>query len=63
MFFEIVKNLVAALLYFSLIIVKSLQLCGRKQIAESRKYCFVHVIVFFGMCFLYFFFLTGWDFD
>ena len=35
--------------------VKSLQLRGRRQIAESRKYYFVHVIVFFGVCFLYLF--------
>ena len=42
-------------LYSSLIIVKSLQLRGRRQIAEPRKYCLVRVIVFFGMCFLYFF--------
>ena len=40
---------------FSLIIVKSLQLRERKQIAESRKYCLVRVIVFFGVCFLYLF--------
>ena len=47
-------------LYF---IVKSLQLRGRMQIAESRKYCLMRVIVFFGVCFLYLFsFLTGWDF-
>ena len=44
-------------------IVKYLQLRGRKQIAEPHKYCLVHVIVFFGVCFLYLFsFLTGWDF-
>ena len=44
-------------------IVKSLQLRGCRQIAEPRKYCLVHVIVFFGVCFLYLFlFLTGWDF-
>ena len=36
-------------------IVKSLQLCGRRQIAEPCKYCFVHVIIFFGVCFLYLF--------
>ena len=36
-------------------IVKSLQLRGRRQIAEPRKYCLVHVIVFFGVCFLYLF--------
>ena len=40
---------------FSLIIVKSLQLRGRRQIAEPRKYCLVRVIVFFGVCFLYLF--------
>ena len=44
-------------------IVKSLQLRGCRQIAEPRKYCLMHVIVFFGVCFLYLFlFLTGWDF-
>ena len=36
-------------------IVKSLQLRGRRQIAEPRKYCLVRVIVFFGVCFLYLF--------
>ena len=36
-------------------IVKSLQLLGRRQIAESRKYCLVRVIVFFDVCFLYLF--------
>ena len=41
--------------YFSLIIVKSLQLRGRRQITEPRKYCLVYVIVFFDVCFLYFF--------
>ena len=40
---------------FSLIIVKSLQLRGRRQIAEQRKYCLVRVIVFFDVCFLYLF--------
>ena len=52
--------------YFSLIIVKSLQLRGRRQIAEPRKYCLVRVIVFFFACvfsfFFFFLFLTGWDF-
>ena len=48
---------------FSLIIVKSLQLRGRRQIAEPRKYCLVRVIVFFGVCFsLFFLLLTGWEF-
>ena len=42
-------------LYFSLIIVKSLQLRGHRQIAEPRKYCLVRLIAFFDMCFLYFF--------
>ena len=37
------------------LIVKSLQLHGRRQIAELRKYCLVRVIVFFDMCFLYLF--------
>ena len=42
-------------LYSSLIIVKSLQFRGRRKIAEPRKYCLMRVIVFFGVCFLYFF--------
>ena len=38
----------------------SLQLHGRRQIAEPRKYCLVCVIVFFfGVCFLYFFVSHG----
>ena len=50
-------------LYSFLIIVKFLQFRRRMQIAEPRKYYLVYVIVFFGMCFLYFFFfLTGWEF-
>ena len=36
-------------------IVKSLQLRGRRQIAEPCKYCLVRVIVFFDVCFLYLF--------
>ena len=43
-------------LYSSLIIVKSLQLCGRKQIAESCKYCLMHMIVFFWRVFFFLFF-------
>ena len=43
------------IIVFSLIIVKSLQLRGRRLIAEPRKYCLVRVIVFFDMCFLYLF--------
>ena len=49
-------------LYFSLIIVKSLQLRGCRQIAEPRKYCLVRVIIFFDVCFFYFLFLTSWEF-
>ena len=47
----------------SYFIVKSLQLCERRQIAEPRKYCLVHVIVFVWCVFsLFVLFLTGWDF-
>ena len=47
----------------SYFIVKSLQLCGRRQIAEPRKYCLVRVIVFVWCVFsLFVLFLTGWDF-
>ena len=42
--------------------MKSLQFRRRKQIAEPRKYCLVHVIFFFGMCFLYFCFLQVGNF-
>ena len=45
------------------IIVISLQLRGRRQIAEPRKYCLVCVIVFLWRVFsLIFLFLTGWEF-
>ena len=54
MFFDSEK-IYSRTLYFFLIIVKSLQLRGCKQIAEPRKYCFVRMIVFFGVCFLYLF--------
>ena len=56
------KIIAASCTLYSLIIVKSLQLRGRRQIAEPRKYCLVRVIVFFGVCFLYFLFFTGWEF-
>ena len=56
-------------LYFFLIIVKSLQLRGRRQIAEPHKYCFMRVIVFLWRVFVFlwcvfslFLFLTGWEF-
>ena len=44
--------------------MKFLQLCGRRKIAEPRKYCLVRVIVFFLWCVfsLFLLFLTGWDF-
>ena len=50
------KTVAAPFISFFLIIVKSLQFRRRRQIAKLRKYCFVYVIVFFDMCFLYFFF-------
>ena len=59
------RNIVAAscTLYSSLIIVKSLQLRGRRQITKPRKYCLVRVIVFlWRVCFFFFLFLTGWEF-
>ena len=40
---------------FSLIIVKSLQFRGHRQIAESRKYCLVYVIIFLWRVFSLFF--------
>ena len=59
-FWEIEKIVAASCtLYSSLIIVKSLQLRGRRQIAESRKYYLVRVIVFlwhvFSLNFFFFF--------
>ena len=46
------KNYTIALCIFSLIIMKSLQLRGRRKIAEPRKYCFMNVIIiFFGRVF------------
>ena len=53
------KTVAAFLYFFSLIIVKSLQLRGCRQIAEPRKYCLVCVIVLFSVCFLYFFFFVS----
>ena len=49
-------------LYSPLIIVISLQLRGRRQIAEPRKYCLVRVIVFPCRVFSLFLFLIGWEF-
>ena len=53
------ENIVAesCIMYSSLIIVKSLQLRGRRQIAEPRKYCLMRNFFFFfpfDVCFLYF---------
>ena len=42
-------------MYSSLIIVKSLQLRRRRQIAEPRKYCLVSVIIFLWCVFFLFF--------
>ena len=52
------KNTVAALCIFSLIIVKSLQFGGRRQIAEPRKYCLMRVIVFLGRVFFSIYFVS-----
>ena len=49
----------AALCIFSLIIVKSLQLRERRQIAEPRKYYLVRMIIFSLACVFYILFLTG----
>ena len=63
------KKIVAATCNFFLIIVKSLQLRGHRQIAEPHKYCLMRVIVFLWRVFSLFFFLififlflTGWEF-
>ena len=45
-------------MYSSLIIVISLQLRGRRQIAEPRKYCLVRVIVFLWRVFFSNFFVS-----
>ena len=50
------KTIAAPCISFSLIIVKSLQLRGRRQIAKPRKYCLVRVIVFLWRVFSLFFF-------
>ena len=58
--FENERNIIVAscTLYSSLIIVKSLQLCERRQIVKLRKYCLMRVILFFSVCFLYFFYFS-----
>ena len=44
-------------------IMKSLQLRGRRQIAEPRKYYLVRVIIFLWRVFsLFILFLIGWEF-
>ena len=54
-FFEREEKLYCHTLYFSLIIMKSLQLRGRRQIAKPHKYCLVRVIVFLWRVFSLFF--------
>ena len=50
-------------LYFSLIIVKFLQLRKRRQIVKPHKYCLVRMIIFSLACiFSSFLFLTDWEF-
>ena len=56
--FFCVRKYCSRTLYSFLIIVKSPQLRGRRQIAEPNKYCLVCVIVFFGVCFSFFFFFS-----
>ena len=53
------KNCIAVLCIFSLIIVKSLQLCGHRQIAELHKYSLVRMIIFSLACVFSILFLTG----
>ena len=63
--FFIVRNNCSRTLVFSssLIIVKSLQLRGCRQIAEPLNTVLCFWLFFFDVCFLYFFlFLTGWEF-
>ena len=57
------KKIVAATCNFSLIIVKSLQLCGCRQIAEPHKYCLVRVIVILWHVFSLFFFFVFFCFS
>ena len=59
------EKIVAAILYSVFVPDNSetLQLRRCRQIAEPCKYCLVHVIVFFDVCFFYFLFLTGWEFE
>ena len=46
------KIILPHFVFFSLIIVKSLQLRGHRQITEPRKYCFMRVIIIiFGRVF------------
>ena len=57
------RKIVLPHLYFYLIIVKSLQLRERRQIAELRKYCLLRVIIFLWHVFsLFFLFLTNCEF-
>ena len=49
-FFRDRKTVLPHFVFFSLIIVKSLQLRRRRQIAKSCKYCLVRVIIFSLTC-------------
>ena len=61
--FEREKTVLPTLFIFSLIIVKSLQFCGHRQIVEPRKYCLVHVIIFLWRVFSLFYFSQVWEFQ
>ena len=63
-FFEREEKLYCHTLYFSLRIVKSLQLCGRRQFAKPCKYCLVCDFYFFfwRIFFLYFCISQVWEF-
>ena len=52
------ENCTAIIYIFSLRIVKSLQLRGRRQIVELRKYCLVCMIIFLWCIFFLFLHLT-----
>ena len=54
------RKLYCCILYFSLRMVKSLQVCGCKQITESRKYCLV--CDYFSLAYIFFsIFASHWS--
>ena len=61
--FTLLFSCTTALCIFFLIIVKSLQLCGHRQIVEPCKYCLVHVIIFLSRMFSLFCFSQVWEFQ